>query len=59
MKEYEIHISASYITSGGSEEWTYVTEHVMACSAEEAKQIKLNELKTDGYSNITMDIIEA
>lgn len=59
MKEYEIHIGASYTTSGGSEEWTYITEYVMADSVEDAEQIKLDELRNSGYSNITMDIIEA
>ena len=28
MKEYEIHVSASYTTSGGSKEWNAFTEYV-------------------------------
>ena len=30
MKEYEIHVSASYTTSGGSKEWNAFTEYVNA-----------------------------
>ena len=58
MKEYEIHISASYVTDGGSKEWNAFTEYVIAGSAAEAKRIKKAELKKDGYKNITMsDVI--
>ena len=32
MKEYELHISASYLTSGGSREWTCFTEYRTAKS---------------------------
>ena len=59
MKEYEIHVSASYTTSGGSKEWNAFTEYVTAKSATEAKRILKAELKEDGYHNITMDAIEA
>ena len=57
MKEYEIHISASYNTDGGTKEWSYFTEYVNANSAAEAKRIKKAELKADGYHNITMEAI--
>lgn len=59
MKEYEIHVAASYITSGGSKEWNAFTEYVTAASASEAKRILKAELKAEGYKNITMDAIEA
>ena len=59
MNEYEIHISASYNTDGGTKEWSYFTEYVNANSAAEAKRIKTAELKADGYHNITMDVIKA
>ena len=59
MKEYEIHVSASYTTSGGSKEWNCFKEYVRANSAAEAKRILKAELKADGYRNITMDAIEA
>ncbi len=59
MKEYEIHVSASYTTSGGSKEWNAFTEYVNANSAAEAKRILRAELKAEGYHNITMDAIEA
>ena len=59
MKEYEIHVAASYITSGGSKEWNAFTEYVNANSAAEAKRILKAELKAEGYKNITMDAIEA
>lgn len=59
MKEYEIHVSASYTTSGGSKEWNAFTEYVNANTKAEAKRILKAELKADGYRNITMDAIEA
>ena len=59
MKEYEIHVSASYVTDGGSKEWNTFTEYVEAKSAAEAKRILAAELKAEGYHNITMDAIEA
>ena len=59
MKEYEIHVCASYITSGGSKEWNCFKEYVSADSAAEAKRNLKAELKADGYHNITMDAIEA
>ena len=37
MKEYEIHISANYMTDGDSEEGSYFVEYVIAKSAAEAK----------------------
>ena len=59
MKEYEIHVSASYTTSGGSKEWNCFTEYRMAKTAAEAKRNMRAELKEEGYHNITMDAIEA
>ncbi len=59
MKEYEIHVSASYVTDDGSNEWNAFTEYVEAKSAAEAKRILKAELKAEGYKNITMDAIEA
>ena len=59
MKEYEIHVSASYVTDGGSKEWNAFTKYVEAKSAAEAKRILKAELKAEGYKNITMDAIEA
>ena len=55
MKTYEIHVSASYTTDGGSKEWNAFTEYVEAKSAAEAKKILRAELKEDGYKNITME----
>lgn len=59
MKTYEIHISASYITDGGSKEWNCFKEYVEAATAAEAKKQIKAELKADGYKNITMEAIEA
>ncbi|MDO4816245.1 MAG: hypothetical protein Q4A83_06550 [Bacillota bacterium] len=59
MKEYELHISASYLTSGGSKEWTCFTEYRTANSDAEAERIIRAELKSDGYRNITIDTLEA
>ena len=47
MKEYEIHISASYNTDGGTKEWGYFTEYLSAGSAAEAKRIKAYSMKID------------
>ena len=58
MKEYEIHISANYMTGGGSEEGSYLLEYVVAENAAEAERIKVAELEAAGYYNITIDIIE-
>lgn len=55
MKEYEIHVSASYVTDGGAKEWNAFTEYVTAKNAAEAKKILRAELKEDGYKNITME----
>ena len=58
MKEYEIHVCASYMTDGGSKEWNAFKEYVNAKSPAEAKRILRVELKTVGYHNITMsDVI--
>lgn len=59
MKEYEIHVSASYTTDGGTKEWNCFTEYVNANTAAEAKKILRAELKAEGYKNITMDAIKA
>ena len=58
MKEFEIHVSASYVTSGGSKEWNCFKEYVNAGTAAEAKKILRAELKAEGYKNITMEAIE-
>jgi len=59
MKEYEIHVCASYKTDGGSKEWNCFTEYRNANTAAEAKRILKAELRAEGYHNITMDAIEA
>lgn len=58
MKEYEIHVSASYITDGGSKEWNCFKEYVNASTADEAKKTLRAELKAEGYKNITMETLE-
>ena len=58
MKEYEIHVSASYTTDGGSKEWNCFKEYVTARNITEAKRILRAELKGEGYKNIEMDAIE-
>ena len=59
MKEYEIHVCASYMTDGGSKEWNSFVEYRDAHSAAEAKRILRAQLKGEGYQNITLDAIEA
>lgn len=59
MTEYEIHVSASYKTSGGTIEWNCFTEYVEAESKAEAKTRLREELKQQGYRAIKMDAVEA
>ena len=59
MKEYEIHVSANYRTSGGTKEGTYFVEYVTAKTAAEAKAQLRAELREQGYYSIKMDAIEA
>ena len=59
MTEYEIHVSASYRTSGGTIEWNCFTEYVEAESGVEAKARLREELKQQGYRAIKMDAVEA
>jgi len=54
MKEYEIKVSASYITDGGSKEWNAFKEYVTAKTPAEARKILRAELKAEGYKNITL-----
>jgi hypothetical protein len=59
MREFEIKISASYITSGGSKEWNAFKKYVVAKDTNEAKRKLKAELKADGYRDITIsDIID-
>lgn len=55
MKTFEIFVSASYITDGGSKESNCFKEYVDANTAAEAKKNLRAELKADGYINIKMD----
>ncbi len=59
MTEYEIHVSASYRTNGGTIEWNCFTEYVEAESEAEAKVRLREELKQQGYHVIKMDAVEA
>ena len=59
MKEYEIHVSASYTTDGGSKEWNCFKEYRTAKNEAEAKKNLRAELRAEGYHNIILDAIEA
>ena len=54
MREYEIHVSASYMTDGGTKEWNAFTEYVNAKSPAEARKLLRAQLKAEGYHNIPM-----
>lgn len=58
MKEFQIFVSASYITDGGSKEFNCFKEFVEANNEKEAKNILKAELKAEGYKNIEMEAIE-
>ena len=59
LKEYEIHTTATYSTDGGTTEGSYFVEYATAKNMAEAKRILRAELKTFGYKNIKLDVIEA
>ena len=59
MKEYEIHVCASYKTQGGSKEWNCFKEYVYADTAAQAKRNLKAQLREQGYHNITMAAVEA
>ena len=59
MKEYEIHTTVTYTTDGGTTEGSYFVEYVTAKNMAEAKRILRSELKTAGYKNIKLDVIDA
>ena len=52
MTEYEIHISANYMTDGGTEEGNFFVEYVVAENAAEAEQIKSVELEAELAGNL-------
>lgn len=58
MTQFEIHVSASYITEGQEKAWNCFKEYVEAKSAAEAKKSLRAELKAEGYKNISMEAIE-
>lgn len=58
MKEYELHVSASYTTDGATKEWIYFKEYVLAETAAAAKARLKAELKAQGYHNITLEAIK-
>lgn len=55
MKTFEIFVSASYTTDGGSVESNCFKEYIEAKTAAEAKKNLRAALKKDGYKNIKMD----
>ena len=57
MKEYEIHVSASYMVNE-HKEYNCFKEYVSAKSESEAKKILKAQLKAEGYKNIEMEAIE-
>ena len=55
MKLYEIFVSVSYVTDGGSKEHNCFKGYVEANNENEAKRIFKSELKAEGYRDIKMD----
>lgn len=58
MKEFEIKVSASYTTDGGSKKWNAFKRYITAKNATEAKRELKTQLKNEGYKNITLEAIE-
>jgi|LFRM01.2.fsa_nt_gb hypothetical protein len=58
MKEYELHVSVTYTTDGGSKQYDYFLEYVTANNASEAKKIVRDELKARGITALNMDVLE-
>lgn len=50
---------ATHSTDGGTTEGSYFAEYATAKNMAEAKRILRAELKTFGYKNIKLDVIEA
>lgn len=57
-REYEVQVSASYITEGQSKAWNCFKEYIVAGSEKEAKAICKAMLKAEGYKNISMEAFE-
>ena len=58
MKEYEIHVSVTYTSQGGTKEYDSFMEYVSAKNAAEAKKIVRATLKAEGFKVLTMEAIE-
>ena len=54
MKTFEIFVSASYITDGGSEHCNCFKDYVQADNAAAAKKSLTAALNAEGYDNIEM-----
>lgn len=59
MKEYEIHVSVTYTSQGGTKEYDYFMKYVFAKNATEAKKIVRTALKADGFKTLNMDAVES
>ena len=59
MKEYEIHVSVSYTSQGGTREYDCYLEYVKAHDAAEAKKILRAGLNAGGYEVLNMEAIES
>ncbi len=57
MDEYEVHVSASYTSQGGSKEWTYFKVYTEARSKAAAEKMVKEQLK-EHYKNIRAEAIK-
>ena len=55
MQEYEIFVSASYITDGGTKAYNCFKVYVMADSEDEAVKLVKADLWREGYCDFEMD----
>lgn len=58
MKEFEVHVSVSYTTSGGSKERDCFLEYVDVKNATEAKRLVREKLNAEGFRCTRMEAIE-
>lgn len=56
MKEYELHVTVSYM-AGGDTKHNYFVENIKASNKKEAKAILKEQLKDEGYAKINVEEI--
>lgn len=56
MKEYELHVSVSYVTDGGSKQYDSYLEYVNANTMRDAKKIVRDQFRACGIKILSMEV---